>query len=372
MLKNVLITGGAGFIGAHVANELLHHGYRVRALDALVPQVHGPGRMRPSYLNSEVELVVGDIRDSELVARSLHQVDAVVNLVALVGVGQSMYQIDEYTSVNNAGTASLMQVLTTQRVESIVVASSMSIYGEGLYRDADGRKRIAPDRTIEQLKAGDWEIRDEAGRPLTPIPTPEDKTPALASIYALSKYDQEQMTHLVSRAYGMRAVALRFFNTYGPYQALSNPYTGVLSNFAARVLNGKAPLIYEDGLQKRDFISVYDVANACRLALENKKASGKSFNISSGEAATVKEIAERTIQAIGSRDLEPEITGRYRAGDIRHCFADISSARDVLGWKPKITMQEGLLDLAAWLDGQTATDRVVEARVELTARGLML
>ena len=184
MLKNVLITGGAGFIGAHVANELLHHGYRVRALDALVPQVHGPGQMRPAYLNSEVELVVGDIRDLELVARSLHQVDAVINLVALVGVGQSMYQIDEYTSVNNGGTAGLMQVLTTQRVESIVVASSMSIYGEGLYRDADGKKRIAPDRTLEQLKAGDWEIRDEAGRPLTPIPTPEDKTPALASIYA--------------------------------------------------------------------------------------------------------------------------------------------------------------------------------------------
>jgi dTDP-L-rhamnose 4-epimerase len=372
MLKNVLITGGAGFIGAHVANELLHHGYRVRALDPLVPQVHGHGQMRPAYLNPEVELVVGDIRDLALVARSLHQVDAVVNLVALVGVGQSMYQIDEYTRVNNGGTAGLMQVLTTQRVESIVVASSMSIYGEGLYQDADGKKRIAPDRTIEQLKAGDWEIRDELGRPLTPVPTPEDKTPALASIYALSKFDQEQMTHLVARAYGMRAVALRFFNTYGPYQALSNPYTGVLSNFAARVLNGKAPLIYEDGLQKRDFVSVYDVANACRLALENEEASGKSFNISSGEAATVKEIAERTIQAIGSGDLEPEITGRYRAGDIRHCFADISSARDALGWKPKVTMQEGLLDLATWLDGQTATDRVVEARVELTARGLML
>jgi dTDP-L-rhamnose 4-epimerase len=372
MLKNVLITGGAGFIGAHVANELLHHGYRVRALDALVPQVHGHGRLRPAYLNSEVELIIGDIRDLELLTRSLHQVDAVVNLVALVGVGQSMYQIGEYTSVNNGGTAGLMQVLTTNRVESIVVASSMSIYGEGLYRDADGKKRIAPDRTIEQLKAGDWEIRDELGRPLTPIPTPEDKTPALASIYALSKYDQEQMTHLVSRAYGMRAVALRFFNTYGPYQALSNPYTGVLSNFAARVLNGRAPLIYEDGLQKRDFVNVYDVANACRLALENESAGGKSFNISSGEAATVKEIAERTIQAIGSPDLEPEITGRYRAGDIRHCFADISNARDVLGWKPKVTMQEGLQDLAAWLDGQTATDRVVEARVELTARGLML
>jgi dTDP-L-rhamnose 4-epimerase len=372
MPKNVLITGGAGFIGAHVANELLHHGYRVRALDALVSQVHGPDRKRPSYLNPEVELMVGDIRDSQAVARALHQMDAVVNLVALVGVGQSMYQIDEYTSVNNTGTATLMQALSTQRVEAVVVASSMSIYGEGLYQDADGKTCTAPDRSIEQLKAGEWEIRGEDGRLLVPIPTPEDKTPALASIYALSKYDQEQMTLIVARAYGMRAVALRFFNTYGPYQALSNPYTGVLSNFAARVLNDKAPLIYEDGLQRRDFVSVYDVANACRLALETQKASGKSFNISSGEAATVKEIAERTIQAIGSDDLQPEITGRYRTGDIRHCFADISAARDVLDWQPKVTMQHGLQDLAVWLEGQTATDRVVEARVELTARGLML
>ncbi len=372
MTKTVLITGGAGFIGAHVANELLEHGHRVRALDSLVAQVHGPERKRPSYLSPDVELIVGDIRDSEALSRALRRVDAVVNLVALVGVGQSMYQIEEYTSVNVLGTATLMQVLSVKPIEAVVVASSMSIYGEGLYRDTDGNTRLAPDRTIEQLKAGDWEIHDEAGRPLIPIPTPEDKTPALASVYALSKYDQERTTLIVARAYGMRAVALRFFNTYGPYQALSNPYTGVLSNFAARVLNGKAPLIYEDGLQKRDFVSVYDVAAACRLALETGEADGQSFNISSGEAATVKEIAERTIRALGSEDLEPEITGRYRAGDIRHCFADISRATSVLGWRPRVTMEKGLHDLAAWLEGQTAADRVMEARVELSARGLMI
>ncbi|MCU1336131.1 MAG: NAD-dependent epimerase/dehydratase [Bryobacterales bacterium] len=372
MSKNVLITGGAGFIGAHVANELLQHGYRVRAIDSLVSQVHGPERRRPSYLNSDVDLITGDIRDSQTVSRALRQMDAVVHLVALVGVGQSMYQIDEYTSVNNLGTGTLMQVLSARPVESVVVASSMSVYGEGLYRDADGNAKLAQDRTIEQLKAGDWEIRDEAGRPLIPVPTPEDKTPALVSVYALSKYDQERMTLIVARAYGMRAVALRFFNTYGPYQALSNPYTGVLSNFAARVLNGRAPLIYEDGLQKRDFVSVYDVAAACRLALENETANGQAFNISSGEAATVKEIAERTIRALGSDDLEPEITGRYRAGDIRHCFADISRARDVLGWRPRVSLDHGLQDLAAWLEGQTTPDRVMEARGELAARGLML
>jgi dTDP-L-rhamnose 4-epimerase len=372
MAKNILITGGAGFIGAHVANELLAHGHTVRALDNLVPQVHGPQRQRPSYLNPEVELMVGDIRDPETVSRALHQIDSVVHLVALVGVGQSMYQIEEYTSVNNVGTATLLQALSTHPVECIVTASSMSIYGEGLYHDSHGNTRLPSDRSLVQLKSGDWEIRDESGEPLIPIPTPEDKIPVLASVYALSKYDQERMSLIVARAYGMRAVALRFFNTYGPYQALSNPYTGVLSNFAARVLNNRAPLIYEDGLQKRDFVSVYDVACACRLALECEAAAGQALNISSGLAMTVKEIAARTIRAIGTSDLEPEITGRYRAGDIRHCFADISLARKVLGWEPKVTLEQGLEDLAAWLENQTAADRGMEARAELATRGLML
>ncbi len=215
-------------------------------------------------------------------------------------------------------------------------------------------------------------LADCQGRALIPIPTTEDKTPALASVYALSKYDQEKMTLIVARAYGMRAVALRFFNTYGPYQALSNPYTGVLSNFAARVLNGKPPLIYEDGLQKRDFVSVYDVASACRLALECDRADGEAFNISSGEAMTVAEIARKTIRCIGSNGLEPEITGKYRVGDIRHCFADISRAKSVLGWTPSVGLEQGLDDLAGWLEGQETPDRVVEAREELAVRGLMI
>lgn len=371
-IKRVLITGGAGFIGAHVSNELLAHGYSVRALDALVPQVHGESRERPNYLNPEVDLVVGDIRNTELLSRTLKNIDAVIHLVALVGVGQSMYQIEEYTSVNNGGTAALMQVLSAQPVEAIVVASSMSIYGEGLYRNAQGETVTAPDRTIEDLKAGNWEMYGCDGQLLEPIPTPETKRPALASVYALSKYDQEIMTLILARAYGMRAVALRFFNTYGPFQALSNPYTGVLSNFAARVLNGKAPLIFEDGRQKRDFVSVYDVASACRLALEAKQASGEALNISSGQAMTVGEIAQKTIACLGSPHLEPEITGRYRVGDIRHCFADISRAKQILGWTPTVSLEQGLEDLAAWLEGQQTSDRALEARRELAARGLML
>jgi dTDP-L-rhamnose 4-epimerase len=372
MSKCVLITGGAGFIGSHVSNELLSRGYRVRALDSLVSQVHGAEKRRPAYLSNEVELMTGDVRDADAVERAVRGVEAVIHLAALVGVGQSMYQIADYTSVNNLGTATLLQTLSVHPVESLVVASSMSIYGEGYYRDAEGTLCCAPERTLEQLRMGDWEPRDAKGRTLTPAPTTEDKPPSLASLYALSKFDQERMSLMLGRAYGIPTVALRLFNTYGAYQALSNPYTGVLSNFASRVLNDRPPLIFEDGLQKRDLVSVHDVARACRLAVETPAAAGRAINISSGVPMTVKEVAERTVRALGRPDLEPQLTGKYRTGDIRHCFADISLAREVLGWVPLVSLEAGLQDLAAWLPGQTAVDRVVEARQELAARGLMV
>ena len=220
---------------------------------------------------------------------------------------------------------------------------------------------------------GDWEVQGCAWEALTPMPTPENKIPALASVYALSKYDQERMCLMVGRAYGIPAVALRFFNTYGPYQALSNPYTGVLSNFASRVLNGKPPLIFEDGLQQRDFVSVYDVARACRLALETPDAAGQAFNISSGVPMTVKEVAERTIRAIGTRDIEPEITGKYRARRYTALLCRyFAGSKQVLGWQPEVTLEQGLEDLAGWLEGQSAVDRGMEARAELAARGLMV
>jgi dTDP-L-rhamnose 4-epimerase len=371
-MKNILITGGAGFIGAHVANELLQYGYSVRALDNLIPQVHGGERRRPAYLDSDVHLIVGDIRDPAVLQRALDGIEAVFHLVSVVGVGQSMYQIAEYTSVNNFGTAAMLQALTTHPVERLIVASSMSIYGEGLYTDSQGRVRTPSERSLAQLKIGDWEVRAEDGEVLIPVPTPEHKIPCLASIYALSKFDQERMCLMIGRAYGISTVALRFFNTYGPFQALSNPYTGVLSNFASRVLNGNRPLIFEDGRQMRDFVSVYDVARACRLALEKPGAAGQAINIGSGVPLTVREVAERTVRAIGHADLEPEITGKYRAGDIRHCFSDIGLARTLLGYEPQVTLEQGLEDLAAWLEGQAAIDRGVEARQELAARGLMV
>ena len=370
MPQKILITGGAGFIGAHVAAELLRHGHKVRVLDNLCPQVHGPERKRPEYLSKDVELQVGDVRDPDAVKRALKDVDAVYHFVSLVGVGQSMYQIADYTQVNNVGTAVLLEAILKHPIQKLIVASSMSIYGEGLYRRPDG-STCAAERQMQQLQIQDWEVRDENGDVLTPIPTPEWKTPSLASVYALSKYDQERLCLIIGRAYKIPAVALRFWNVYGPYQSLSNPYTGVLAIFAARLLNNNPPLINEDGKQQRDFVSVYDIAQACRLALETNAGDGQVFNIGSGDQIGIADLAHRIATVLG-KNIKPEITGKYRAGDIRHCFPDISLARTVLGYEPRVTMEQGLLDLAAWLDGQIAHDRVNESRAELAARGLMV
>src|SRR3954465_11549450 len=261
-MQRVLITGGAGFIGSHLADELLAHGYQVRVLDSLDPQVHGEGRRRPADLAREVELVVGDINDPAKVDQALAGVDAVYHFAAAVGVGQSMYEVAHYTRVNNLGTAVLLEALIKQPVQRLVIASSMSLYGEGLYRGASGGPRMVGERTLEQLKAAQWEFLGEDGSALQPMPTPETKQPALASVYALSKYDQERLCLMMGRAYNIPTVALRFFNAYGPRQALSNPYTGVLAIFAARLLNNNSPAIFEDGLQQRDFVSVYDIARA--------------------------------------------------------------------------------------------------------------
>jgi dTDP-L-rhamnose 4-epimerase len=370
MKKSVLITGGAGFIGSHLADELLAHEYEVRVLDNLSPQVHGEGQIRPDYLDPEVELIIGDVRDPEAVREALRGVDAVYHFAAAVGVGQSMYEVAHYTSVNNLGTAVLMEALIEKPVERVIIASSMSIYGEGLYQAADGRIVQGGERSLRQLRAGRWEMEDEAGSVLIPVPTPETKQPELASVYALSKYDQERMGLTIGQAYGIPTVALRFFNVFGTRQALSNPYTGVLAIFASRFLNDKSAMIFEDGLQKRDFVSVYDVARACRLALETPKAAGQAFNIGSGHAYTVREVAEQMGQVLGKAHLEPEITGKYRKGDIRHCFADISRAGQVLGYRPRVTLKEGMEELSEWLEGQMAYDLVEVASAELAERGL--
>jgi dTDP-L-rhamnose 4-epimerase len=363
----VLITGGAGFIGSHVADHLLALGYQVRALDSLVEQVHGAGK-RPDYLNTEVELQVGDVRDPTAVNRALDGVDYVVHFAARVGVGQSMYEIAEYTSVNGTGTAVLLEAMLDRPVAKLLVASSMSVYGEGRYVSR-GREMPAVERDAAQLERGHWDPRGPRGERLEPVPTPERKRVSLSSIYALNKYEQERMCLLFGSSYDLPTVALRFFNVYGPYQALSNPYTGVLAIFAGRLLNRKPPLIFEDGQQRRDFVHVSDVARACALALEGDGADGQVVNVGSGNSYSVCEIAERLAQVMG-KTIEPQITGKYRVGDIRHCFADISLASEALGFEPQVELDDGLAELAAWLEGQAATDRVEDATAELVARGL--
>ncbi len=371
MSGRVLITGGAGFIGSHLADELLQAGYEVRVLDNLLPQVHGPADRPPAYLSPEAEFIKGDVRDSDVIRRALEGVRAVFHFAAAIGVGQSMYEMQHYTSINSLGTAVLLESLIDRPVEKLIVASSMSIYGEGLYKDRRGRLLHEARRNGEQLRSGQWELLDDQGQNLEPVPTDEAKRPDLWSIYALGKYDQEQMALMIGRTYGFDVTALRFFNVFGPRQALSNPYTGVLAIFASRLLNGKPPLIFEDGLQRRDFVSVHDVARAARLALEEPLAADQVLNIGSGRSYTVRAVAEKMAQVL-DRPIAPVIAGKYRTGDVRHCFADISKAQALLGYEPQTYLEDGLTELADWLSGQIAIDRVDQAALELERRGLTL
>jgi dTDP-L-rhamnose 4-epimerase len=361
--ESVLITGGAGFIGSHLADELLGAGYAVRALDSLVDQVHGNGE-RPAYLNGDVELITGDVRNDDIVRGALEGVDSVVHLAARVGVGQSMYAPGEYTAANSLGTAVLLEALLERPVRKIVVASSMSIYGEGAYEPVP-----AAERTRAQLERGEWEPRGPGGEELRPVATPEDKQPALSSIYALTKYDQERACLVAGRAYGIATVALRLFNTYGTRQALSNPYTGVLAIFASRLLNDRPPRVFEDGLQRRDFVSVHDVVQAFVLALEHDGADGIAVNVGSGRGVTVRELAAR-LGAVLGREIPAELTGEFRAGDIRHCYSDIGLARERLHYEPGVELDAGIAELAEWLEGQSPEDRVDAASDELARRGL--
>jgi dTDP-L-rhamnose 4-epimerase len=369
-MARVLITGGAGFIGSHAANALLAAGYEVRVLDNLSPQVHGTERNRPSYLNRNAELVIGDITDPVAIDRALRGADKVLHLASSVGVGQSMYDIASYVSTNELGTAILLEAISKRPVARLVVASSMSIYGEGLGRSTDGTAVAPAERSFSQLKLAQWELKDDKGCLLDPLPTPETKQPSLSSIYALNKYAQERMCLITGNAYGIPTLALRFFNVFGPHQALSNPYTGVLAIFAARLLNNRPPLVFEDGLQRRDFVHVHDVARACLLALESNH-SNDVFNVGSGQSRTIRSVAIDLARVMGRPTISPEITGKYRAGDIRHCFADISKSRALLGFEPRVAFEGGLDELAGYLTDQIAEDRAETANQELLSRGLV-
>ena len=368
----VLITGGAGFIGSHLADRLLSSGHEVRVLDSLDPQVHPDGRP-PEYLDPAVELRVGDVRDHDTVAGALEGVDAVAHLAAAVGVGQSMYEIERYTSINAIGAAVLLEETVARRdtIRKLLVASSMSIYGEGQYRNpATGESGLAPWlRPESQLAAREWEVLADDGTRLEPEPTAETKLLRPTSIYAINKRDHEEMVLAVGAAYGIPAVALRFFNVYGARQALSNPYTGVAAIFASRLLNDRAPLVFEDGEQTRDFIDVRDITRGCELALESDRADGETLNLGTGVPTSVVEVARVIARGLG-KEIEPELVGRYRAGDIRHCYADTEKAARLLGFRAQIRFEDGMADLLRWLEGQEASDLVDAAQEALALRGL--
>lgn len=374
MFKKVLVTGGAGFIGSHTVDLLLERGCQVRVFDNLEPQVHGEINSPPDYLTREAEFIRGDVLDREALRKAMEGCDAIIHDAAMVGVGQSQYQVHRYTNVNTTGTALLLDILVNEKtsVERLLVASSMSIYGEGMYRrPSDGRNVFPFLRPDDQLEMRDFEMHDpETGEVLQPVPTPETKPLYCTSVYALSKKDQEEYSLVVGRAHKIPVVACRFFNVYGPRQSLSNPYTGVAAIFSSRIKNGNAPKIYEDGLQSRDFINVRDLVEAKVHLLENPKANLEAFNICTGRSTSVLEMANLLCRLHGREDLKPEVVKGYRSGDIRHCYGDPSRLA-ALGWKAKIGLEEGIEELVRWSESVEAVDKVETAHRELVTRGLV-
>ena len=372
-MEHVLVTGGAGFVGSHIVDELIDHGYRVTVIDNLDEQVHDN---KPPYLNDEAEYVWGDIRNRELMAELLETVDAVSHQASKVGVGQSMYEIEEYVDINITGTARMLDILINEDIslERFVIASSMSAYGEGeYYCEECDEKRYPPLRDPEQFEQKEWELScQECGSILSPVPSKESKPLNSDSIYAITKKNQEEMCLSVGRAYSLPVVALRYFNIYGSRQALDNPYTGVCAIFSSRIKNDRPPLIFEDGNQTRDFIHVSDIARANRLALEKSDAVGKAINIGTGEPTSIKELAQELIRQYGKEDdLSIKVTNEFRSGDIRHCYADTSVAMDTLSFETEVSLEEGFEELVSWGIKNDADDKTDEAYAEMEEKGLI-
>jgi dTDP-L-rhamnose 4-epimerase len=371
-MTRVLVTGGAGFVGSHIVDEYVDAGYDVTVVDNLTDQVHED---EPEYLNDDAEYVWGDIRDRELMTDLLEDADVLNHQASAVGVGQSMYEIEKYVDVNTLGTARILDIIVDEDIdlEKVVVASSMSIYGEGQYYcpDCDANRYPAL-RDDDQMASGDWEHScSDCGQALEPRPTSESKPRDSTSIYAITKKDQEEMMLSIGRAYDIPTVALRYFNIFGSRQALDNPYTGVCAIFSSRIKNDNPPLVFEDGEQTRDFVHVSDIARANRLAVESD-AEDVSVNVGSGTPTTINEVAETLIDLYGkSGELEPEIADDYRQGDIRHCFADPAEAATELGFETEVGFEEGMRELVEWGRGQDAEDNFEQAHEELEEKGLV-
>jgi dTDP-L-rhamnose 4-epimerase len=368
----ILVTGGAGFIGSFLVDKLLEKGHKVTIYDNLEPQVH-QGK-RPTYLNKEAEFIKADICNGKTLDEALKGKDVVFHEAAMVGVGQSMYQVEKYTKVNTYGTAVLLDLIVNKHrhhIKKMVVAASMSEYGEGLYtcsKCGDLKPKL---RQENDMKRGRWELFcPNCKRILKPKPTTEETPLECNSIYALNKRDQEDMVLTVGKAFSIPAVALRYFNVYGPRQSLSNPYTGVAAIFISRIKAKKNPVIFEDGKQSRDFVSVHDIVNANIMAMNSDKADYNLFNIGSGNSISIASMAEKIIDVMGSK-LNSNITNDFRKGDIRHCFADISKARKILGWKPTVDFKKGMQELIEWSTTADSKDYFDQAAKILKAKGVV-
>ncbi|MEW5850769.1 MAG: SDR family NAD(P)-dependent oxidoreductase [Myxococcota bacterium] len=372
MGNKVLVTGGAGFIGSHLVDALLRRGDTVRVLDNLLPQAHPSGKAR--FLSPEAELIVGDLRDRAAVDRALDGIDTVFHQGGMVGNGQSMYDIQRYTDVNVTGTANLVEAMVSRRAQfrKFVVASSMVVYGDGAYRCAVHGVLQHAVRPETRLRARQWEpLCPACGAEVQPTPTSEEHAQRPTSTYGTSKRAQEELCLVLGRAYKMPTVALRYLNTYGSRQALQNPYTGVAAIMSMRLLNNKAPVIFEDGAQLRDLTHVSDVVAANIAAAEaGPEADYEPFNIGTGRSVTVLHMARTLAKKLG-REIEPEVTGQFREGDIRHCLADVSKARRLLSWEARVTFDDGADELATWAAGERPADLTEKANAELREKGLI-
>ena len=374
-IRDVLVTGGAGYIGSHLVDALVALDYRVTVLDNLEPQVHRSGAW-PSYANPKATYVKGDVRDRELFEPLVLASQAVVHFGAAVSIGQSMYQVDRYVDVNTRGTALLLDILvnTKHKVEKVIVASSIGVYGEGAYACAT-HGAVAPTiRPEQQLAARDWEQHcPHCGKHVTSVPTPEDKALYRDNIYSMTKYHQEEMVLLIGKTYSIPSVAPRFFNVYGPRQSLSNPYAGVAAIWLSRLLNGKQPVVFEDGGQLRDFVSIHDVVDGLILMLENPGADYLPVNVGSGQTVTILEIANILRRLLGT-SIEPQITQTGRKFDIRHNTADITRAQETLGFAPRVTLDQGFSELIEWAKTtpDVAVDYFDKALQELQDKGFLV
>jgi dTDP-L-rhamnose 4-epimerase len=367
----VLVTGGAGFVGSHLVDALVAEGHNVRILDNLDPQVHPEGRP-PEYLNASVEFVRGDVRDREAVVKALDGMEVLFHMAAAVGVGQSMYEVARYVDVNAMGAAVVLDIVANRKhsLRKMIVASSMSCYGEGKYVCDDCGPVFPRLRPLAQLAARDWEMRcPRCQKAVRSAPTDEEKPLFPTSVYAVTKRDHEELFLSVGRAYGIPTVALRFFNIYGPRQSLSNPYTGVAAIFSSRLLNNHPAMIFEDGGQTRDFIHISDIVSALILAMTKAGADDQVLNVGTGRALSVLRLAEILSDRLGYKG-SPQVVKKFREGDIRHCYGDITRIRDLLGWEPRIRFEDGIDELVGWVKSQVAVDAVLHAREELDRRGL--